>query len=92
MSSEFSPQVSQRICNHMNKDHGNAIVIYAQEFGGLTEVTTAQMVSIDAEGMNLLAQVNDQTVPVRVKFDHVLADAEDAHHTLVAMLKASRTH
>lgn len=89
MSEEFSPEISSRICSHMNKDHGDAIALYAQAYGGVT-ATVAQMDSIDAEGMNLTAQVNGEATPVRIKFDHVLANAEDAHHTLVAMLKQAR--
>ena len=88
---EFSAEVSDRICKHMNDDHANAVVLYAQNFGGVcSNATAAEMVSIDSQGMNLMAQVNDAAVPVRVKFDHVLADAEDAHHTLVAMVKQVR--
>ncbi len=40
--------------------------------------------------MNLSAQVAGETVPVRVEFDHTLKDAEDAHHTLIDMLKQAR--
>jgi putative heme iron utilization protein len=49
------------------------------------------MESIDPLGMNISAQVAGSTVPVRVEFDHPLKDAEDAHHTLVAMIKQART-
>ncbi|MEM9906740.1 MAG: DUF2470 domain-containing protein, partial [Cyanobacteria bacterium P01_D01_bin.44] len=49
------------------------------------------MKAIDAEGMDLEAQVAEQTIPVRVAFDHPLKDAKDAHHTLVEMLKQVRT-
>jgi putative heme iron utilization protein len=35
----------------------------------------------------LSVTANQTELPVRIQFDHVLADAEDAHHTLVAMLK-----
>ncbi|MCG6136427.1 MAG: DUF2470 domain-containing protein [Nostoc sp. LLA-1] len=90
MSDQFSAEISSRICKHMNEDHANAIVIYAQAFGGVTDATDAEMLSIDAEGMNLTAQVNEETVPVRIQFDHVLADAEDAHQTLIAMVKQAR--
>ncbi|WP_414545966.1 DUF2470 domain-containing protein [Nostoc sp. CCY0012] len=90
MSDQFSAEISSRICKHMNEDHANAVVIYAQAFGGVTDATAAQMLSIDAEGMNLTAQVNEETVPVRIQFDHVLADAEDAHQTLIAMVKQAR--
>ena len=88
--SEFSTEVSDRICKHMNDDHASAVVLYAQNFGGLSNATVAEMVSIDAQGMELKAQVNGAAVPVRVEFDHALKDAEDAHLTLVAMAKQAR--
>lgn len=90
MSEEFSTQVSDRICKHMNEDHADAVVLYAKAYGNLVDATAAQMLSIDAEGMNLQAQVNGEDVPVRVKFDHTLENAEDAHHTLIDMLKQAR--
>ncbi|TVP60124.1 MAG: DUF2470 domain-containing protein [Nodularia sp. (in: Bacteria)] len=94
MSDNFSPEISSRICSHMNEDHASAVVLYAQAFGGVKEATTAEMLSIDAEGMNLTAQVNSETVPVRIQvriqFDHILVDSEDAHQTLIAMVKQAR--
>jgi putative heme iron utilization protein len=90
MSDQFSPEISDRICKHMNEDHANAVVIYAQAFGTVKNATAAQMLAIDAEGMDLTAQVNGETVPVRIQFDHVLTDAEDAHQTLIAMVKQAR--
>ncbi len=89
-SPEFSPEISSRICKHMNEDHADAVVIYAQVFGNVKNATTAQMLSIDALGMNLTAQVDGETVQVRIQFDHTLADAEDAHQTLIAMVKQAR--
>lgn len=74
----------------MNDDHADAIVVYAKAFGGITDVNAAQMLSIDAQGMDLTAQVDGKTVPIRIQFDHVLADAEDAHQTLIAMVKQAR--
>jgi putative heme iron utilization protein len=40
--------------------------------------------------MDLTAQVNGEAIPVRIQFDHLLADAEDAHQTLIAMVKQAR--
>lgn len=91
MSEEFSTEISARICQHMNEDHGDAVVLYAQAFAGVANATTAQMQAIDAQGMDLTAQVNGETIPVRIPFDHVLADAEDAHQTLIAMVRQART-
>ncbi|MBW4427708.1 MAG: DUF2470 domain-containing protein [Nostoc desertorum CM1-VF14] len=90
MSKDFSADISSRICKHMNDDHADAIVVYAKAFGGVTDANTAQMLSIDAQGMDLTVQVNGETVPIRIQFDHVLADAEDAHQTLIAMVKQAR--
>ncbi|WP_414527782.1 DUF2470 domain-containing protein [Nodularia chucula] len=90
MSDNFSPEISSRICTHMNEDHASAVVLYAQAFGGVADATMAQMQSIDAQGMNLTAQVNGEPVSVRIEFDHVLADSEDAHQTLIAMVKQAR--
>ncbi|MBW4616116.1 MAG: DUF2470 domain-containing protein [Desmonostoc vinosum HA7617-LM4] len=86
----FSAEISSRICKHMNEDHADAVVLYAKAFGGMADAIAAQMESIDAEGMNLTAQLNSETVPIRIPFDHVLADAEDAHQTLIAMVKQAR--
>ncbi|MBD2301944.1 DUF2470 domain-containing protein [Nostoc sp. FACHB-190] len=90
MSEQFSPEISTRICNHMNEDHADAVLLYAKFFGDITEATSAQMLAIDSQGMDLTTQVNEESIPVRIQFDHILADAEDAHQTLIAMIKQAR--
>lgn len=91
MSEQITAEISDRICKHMNEDHADAVVLYAQKFGSTPDATAAEMASIDPQGMNITAQVNGAAVPVRIQFDHLLKDAEDAHHTLIAMLKQART-
>lgn len=90
MSEPITAEVSERICQHMNEDHADAVLLYAQTFGGSPEATAAEMVSIDPNGMNLTAQVSGDAVPVRIEFDRILEGAEDAHHTLIAMIKEAR--
>jgi putative heme iron utilization protein len=87
MTTAFPVEVSDRICKHMNKDHADSVVFYATEYGGVTDVTAAEMVKIDSLGMDLNVQVNGESQPVRIAFDHELADAKEAHHVLVEMLK-----
>jgi putative heme iron utilization protein len=91
MSEQFTTEVSDRICKHMNEDHADAVALYARSFGNAPDTEAAEMVSIDAEGMNLMTQVKGNSVPLRIQFDHVLKDAEDAHYTLIAMVKQART-
>ncbi len=88
--SEITIEVSSRICQHMNDDHSNAVLLYAQAFGGVKEAQAAQMQAIDATGMDINAQVNGDNVPVRINFNHVLQDSEDAHQTLITMVKQAR--
>ena len=88
MTEAITPEISDRICQHMNEDHTDAVLLYAQVFGNAPNVTQAQMLSIDPEGMDLKIEPTNE--PLRVTFDHPLKDAEDAHHTLIAMVKQAR--
>jgi putative heme iron utilization protein len=87
MSEPITAAVSDRICKHMNQDHADAVLMYARVYGKAITATAATMDAIDSEGMNLNAEVEDATVPLRIIFDRPLADAKDAHLVLVEMLK-----
>ncbi|MFM9109910.1 MAG: DUF2470 domain-containing protein [Prochlorococcaceae cyanobacterium] len=80
----LTPAVSDRICRHMNDDHGSAVLAYARHYGGLSTAGRARMLAVLPEAMRLDV---DGTV-VEIPFDHTLSDSEDAHRTLVAMLRA----
>jgi putative heme iron utilization protein len=80
----LTPAVSDRICKHMNDDHAEAVVAYARHYAGIEAATAARMVGVGPEAMQL--EVDGQMVEVR--FDHTLSDSDDAHRTLVAMLRA----
>lgn len=90
MPETITSAISDRICRHMNEDHSDALVLYVQVFGEQSTAETAQLQAIDPEGMDLMAQIKEEHVPVRIKFDHTLKDAEDAHHTLIEMVKQAR--
>lgn len=68
----------------MNNDHAEAVLSYARHYGGIEEPRSARMLQVRPEGMEL--EVDGSTVAV--PFDHTLTDSEDAHRTLVAMLRA----
>jgi putative heme iron utilization protein len=40
--------------------------------------------------MDLQVEVDGAVRKLRIPFDHPLKDSEDAHHTLIAMLKQAR--
>ena len=72
-----------RICNHMNKDHQEAINAYAKYYGKIETFRSAKMISLTAESIEL--KIDDLTIDIQ--FDHVLQDCADAHRTLVRMIK-----
>lgn len=90
MADPITPVISDRICQHMNEDHGDALVLYAKVFGNTPNAETAQMLSIDPQGMNLSVQIEGVSVPIRIEFEHELKDSEDAHHILIDMVKQAK--
>jgi len=89
MADPLTPEVSDRICKHMNDDHAEAVLLYAKTFGNAGGATAAQMLRIDAEGMDLQVEGSEAS-EVRISFDHALQDSEDAHQTLISMVKQAR--
>lgn len=89
MADPLTPEVSDRICKHMNDDHADAVLLYAKAFGNVSDATAAQMLQIDANGMDLQLE-GGATTKIRIPFDHALQDSEDAHQTLIAMVKQAR--
>ncbi|AGY59057.1 DUF2470 domain-containing protein [Gloeobacter kilaueensis] len=92
MAEVFTPEVSERICQHMNADHADAVALYARAFAleDSRPIEAARMLAIDPLGMDLLVTLRDAHLPVRIPFDPPLKDAEDAHHTLIDMVKTAR--
>tara|TARA_B100000700_G_C14870882_1_gene773378 strand:- start:179 stop:439 length:261 start_codon:yes stop_codon:yes gene_type:complete len=85
MSSEvINKQVSARICKHMNSEHINAIRKYAIHYGGIKEFNEVTMTNLTNQFIEL--KVDNQII--QINFDHTLKDSEDAHNTLVKMLKS----
>jgi putative heme iron utilization protein len=80
----LTPEVSDRICKHMNDDHTEAVLAYARHYGGIQGGEAARMVAVARDAMTLELD----GVSVQVPFDHTLSDSDDAHRTLVAMLRA----
>ncbi len=80
----LTPAVSDRICKHMNDDHAAAVLAYARHYGGLVSAQSARMLAVVPEAMRLEVDGNTVEVP----FDHTLSDSDDAHRTLVSMLRS----
>ena len=83
-SQPINQESSSRICNHMNKDHGDAVNAYAKYYGKIKTFKSAKMISLSPEAVQI--KIDEETL--EIKFDHILQDCSDAHKTLVRMIKA----
>jgi putative heme iron utilization protein len=91
MADPITPEVSQRICTHMNDDHAEAVLMYAQVYGQAEAATAATMTAIDPEGMDLNVMLGNEATTIRVPFERSLTDSEDAHQVLIAMVRQARS-
>ncbi len=81
--SQLTGQVSERICSHMNRDHKEALKKFALHYGHIQAIKEVEMISITPNKMTL--KVNKELI--EIPFDHTIASSEEAHKTLVGMLK-----
>ena len=84
ISESINQESSTRICNHMNKDHEDAVNAYAKYYGKIKTFKSAKMISLSPKSIQL--KIDAQTL--EIKFDHILQDCSDAHKTLIRMIKA----
>ncbi len=80
----LNKSVIERICKHMNADHKDALIKYAKHYGGIDSLTEVIMTSLT---QTHLEHEGDKKL-IHINFDHKLQNSEDAHKTLVSMLKS----
>ncbi|MEM6708499.1 MAG: DUF2470 domain-containing protein [Pseudomonadota bacterium] len=91
MTENSLPDAAQRrIIEHMNDDHADACLLYARVFANCASATAARITSIAPTAMQLTCTVSGGEETVEVPFEPPLANAEDAHHRLVAMVREAR--
>lgn len=87
----LSEEDATRIIDHMNEEHEDDLLLFAQVYAGAAGATSARMTNIDAEGLTLdvvLGNGNEQEI--RIEFDTKLHTPEDAHRALVDMALNAR--
>ncbi|MCS6782865.1 MAG: DUF2470 domain-containing protein [Gloeomargarita sp. SKYBB_i_bin120] len=86
----FPAEVSARICRHMNRDHPDAVLLYAQGLAGMVGATAATMEAIDCRGMDLQVWEGDTPKAIRIEFPEPLSGPKAAHHCLVQLVEQAR--
>jgi putative heme iron utilization protein len=77
------------IVEHMNRDHGDALVVYARHYAGET-ADEATMVTIDRLGFKLRLRQGDRLTSVRIGFPGEVTTADRSRQVLIEMLRRAR--
>jgi len=77
------------ICEHMNADHVNALILYAKAFAGL-DVTSAKMVDVDPNGFDMEVEHENAIRTIRIRFPQPVTTMDEVRQATIALLKAAR--
>lgn len=86
----FDPETERYMVDYMNQNHPASIYWYARTYGELWDAENASMLAIDKEGMDLNVETPEGEQQIRIAFDHVLEDDDDAQSTLIEMSMKAR--
>jgi len=82
--------VAAGILEHMNKDHADALIVFARVLGGAPDAEAATMVAVDRLGFRLRIRTAGRLHGVRIPFPTEVTSADDARRVLIAMLEDAR--
>jgi putative heme iron utilization protein len=77
------------IIQHMNADHGDALVLLARAFAGI-ESQEALMTSVDRLGFQVRLKTQDGTRGARIAFSREVSSPAEARNVLVDMVEQAR--
>lgn len=78
------------VIEHMNRDHADALILYARVLGGL-EAAAAEMVGVDRLGFKLRIRAADGLHGRRIGFPREVTTVEQCRAVLIEMLADLRT-
>jgi putative heme iron utilization protein len=81
--------VAPQILEHMNRDHADALVLYARHYAG-QEAEEARMVGVDRLGFKLHLRSGPRRWSVRIAFPREVASADQSREVLVEMARRAR--
>jgi putative heme iron utilization protein len=82
--------VAAGILEHMNKDHADALIVFARVLGDAPDAEAATMVAVDRLGFRLRIRTGGRLHGARIPFSTEVSSADDARRVLIAMLKDAR--
>ncbi|MEV7230213.1 MULTISPECIES: biliverdin-producing heme oxygenase [Polymorphospora] len=85
----FPAEVVAAISRHMNDDHPADSLLICRALGGRPTATAARMAGMDADGIDFVATVDGEPVPVRVPFGERLTQRPQVRKEVVRMYHES---
>ena len=82
-------EAATRIIEHMNQDHGDALVLLAHAFSGV-KADRARMLAVDRLGFELRLETGDRVQGTRVNFPEEVRTVEKSRTILVEMTQQAR--
>lgn len=79
------------VISHMNEDHSDAVLEYALVYANRRDATSARMINMASDYMDLDIQSDAATETIRVFFDEPVNDRTESRIKLVALLKLARS-
>jgi len=77
------------IVEHMNRDHADALIVYARHYAGET-ADEATMVTVDRLGFKLRLRQGQRLSSVRIAFPREVTTAGQSREVLIEMLRVAR--
>ncbi|MEM8766626.1 MAG: DUF2470 domain-containing protein [Pseudomonadota bacterium] len=87
---DLTEQEKRAIIEHMNADHADACLLYAQVHAERPEAESAQMVDVTLTAMTLEVVANQEPSRIALAFHRPATDRGDVRAVLVEMVKTAR--
>lgn len=75
---------------HLNEDHDDALLDMARAIGGCPQATAARCIDADRTGLDLIAQMPDGEVEVRVPYEEPIDGPEGLRKATVKLAHRAR--
>lgn len=86
----ITSDVVDAIRRHMNEDHAEDSLLICRALGGVPNATAAEMVGMDAEGIDFAATVGGRSTVVRVAWSQRLVDRAQVRPEVVRLHRQAR--
>ncbi len=88
---QFDPIAArtESICDHMNKDHPDALIAYAKAFAQ-TDAETVKMIAVNSIGFDMIAVSESFHKHIRLDFPAPVSSSDELRQTTIEMVKKAR--